>query len=98
MAFARTERTGPSRLVNRIKIAYWAALLIIAAMSGASFLLLNDMLTGLQRDNAVLAQAADQKRITQRIVTLADAALRAARTQGHNRRYCQFSRPIGQRP
>ena len=78
MAFARTERTGPSRLVNRIKIAYWAALLIIAAMSGASFLLLNDMLTGLQRDNAVLAQAADQKRITQRIVTLADAALRAA--------------------
>ena len=43
-----------SRLVLLIKCAYWVALLIIAAMALASFLLLQQMIAAQQRDDALL--------------------------------------------
>lgn len=68
-----------SRLVLLIKSAYWVALLIIAAMALASFLLLQQMIAAQQRDAALLEMVSAQKALSQRIVFLAGAAEVATR-------------------
>ncbi|THF58532.1 putative bifunctional diguanylate cyclase/phosphodiesterase [Ollibium composti] len=62
------------RLVLLIKSAYWVALLIIAAMAVASFVLLQEMMAAQQRDGALLDMVSTQKALSQRIVFLASAA------------------------
>lgn len=62
------------RLVLLIKSAYWVALLIIAAMAVASFVLLQEMMAAQQRDGALLDTVSTQKALSQRIVFLAGAA------------------------
>ncbi|MGN6535932.1 MAG: putative bifunctional diguanylate cyclase/phosphodiesterase [Mesorhizobium sp.] len=62
------------RLVLLIKSAYWVALLIIAAMAVASFVLLQEMMAAQQRDGALLDMVSTQKALSQRIVFLANAA------------------------
>ncbi len=63
------------------KSAYRIALLIIAAITMASFILLQQMMAAQQRDNALLdAGEPAQKALSQRVVllasTISDAALR----------------------
>ncbi len=62
------------RLAFLIKSAYWVALLIIAAMALASFVLLQQMMTAQQHDKALLDVVSTQKALSQRIVFLAGAA------------------------
>ena len=69
----------PNRLVLLIKSAYWVALLIIAAMALASFLLLQQMIAAQQRDGSLLDIVSTQKALSQRIVFLASAAETATR-------------------
>jgi diguanylate cyclase (GGDEF)-like protein len=72
-------QTVSSRLILLIKSAYWIALLIIAAMAMASFLLLQQMISAQQRDGALLDMVSTQKALSQRIVFLAGAAEVATR-------------------
>jgi diguanylate cyclase (GGDEF)-like protein len=67
------------RLVFLIKSAYWIALLIIAAMALASFILLQQMMTAQQHDKALLDIVSTQKTLSQRIVFLAGAAETSSR-------------------
>ncbi len=62
------------RLIVIIKCAYWVALLIIAAMATASYILLQQMLTEHQGDMALMALAGNQKVLSQRVVLLANDA------------------------
>jgi diguanylate cyclase (GGDEF)-like protein len=72
-----TEKTakaaGSDRLIVMIKSAYWVALLIIAAMAMASYIYLQQMMAAQQRDEALIALAAQQKALSQRVVFLANA-------------------------
>lgn len=64
---------GADRLVLLIKSAYWIALLILAAMAMASYLLLQQMLAAQKHDQQVLELVSNQKALSQRIVFLANA-------------------------
>ncbi|MEO3998227.1 EAL domain-containing protein [Mesorhizobium sp. CAU 1732] len=77
MAMAE-KRSGSDKLILSIKGAYWAALLIIAAMSLATYLLLQNMMAEHQRDESLLTLVGAQKTLSQRIVFLANAAKLAA--------------------
>ncbi len=68
-----------AKLIVLIKSAYWIALLIIAAMAMASFVLLQQMMASQQRDKELLTLASTQKALSQRVVFLASAAGTAAR-------------------
>jgi diguanylate cyclase len=70
----RIDRTGSERLVRLTKVAYWAALLLIAGMALASYLLLQRMITDQQREQGVLSLVSTQRALSQRIVFLANAA------------------------
>jgi diguanylate cyclase len=65
---------GSDRLIFVIKSAYWVALLIIAAMAMASYLLLQQMMGAQQQDQALLSLVSTQKALSQRVVFLANAA------------------------
>lgn len=66
--------SGSEKLILLIKTAYWVALLIIAAMSMASYILLQQMMAAQQRDEALLSLISGQKALSQRVVFLANAA------------------------
>ena len=65
---------GADRLIFIIKSAYWVALLIIAAMVMASYMLLQQMMGEQQNDQALLSLVSTQKALSQRVVFLANAA------------------------
>ncbi len=67
------KTTGADRLVLIIKSAYWIALLILAAMAMASYLLLQQMMAAQKQDQEVLELVSNQKALSQRIVFLANA-------------------------
>lgn len=64
---------GAERLVFFIKTAYWTALVIIAAMATASYLLLKEMMAEQQKDQSVLALVEAQRTLSQRLVFLINA-------------------------
>jgi diguanylate cyclase (GGDEF)-like protein len=66
--------TSARKLILLIKSAYWIALLIIAAMAMASFILLQQMMGAQQHDQALVALTGTQKALSQRVVFLANAA------------------------
>jgi diguanylate cyclase len=68
---------GSEKLILLIKTAYWLALLIIAGMAMASYILLQQMMAAQQRDEALLSLISGQKALSQRVVFLANAADRA---------------------
>ncbi len=72
---------GSDRLILLIKGAYWVALLIIAAMATASFIMLQQMMAAQERDQSLLILANTQKALSQRVVFLASAVDSAARDQ-----------------
>ena len=65
--------TSSRKLIALIKSAYWIALLIIAAITMASFILLQQMMAAHQRDDALLTLSSAQKALSQRVVFLAGA-------------------------
>jgi diguanylate cyclase (GGDEF)-like protein len=65
---------GSGKLILLIKSAYWVALLIIAAMAMASYILLQQMMAAQQRDESLVSLASTQKALSQRVVFLANAA------------------------
>ena len=65
---------GADRLIFIIKSAYWVALLIIAAMVMASYMLLQQMMGEQQHDQSLLSLVSTQKALSQRVVFLANAA------------------------
>src|SRR3954468_24638788 len=67
-------KSGSEKLVLLIKSAYWVALLIIAAMAMASYMLLQQMMGAQQHDEALLSLISRQKALSQRVVFLASAA------------------------
>jgi diguanylate cyclase (GGDEF)-like protein len=73
--------TSARRLVLLFKGAYWIALLIIAAMAMASYILLQQMMAAQQHDQALLALTGTQKALSQRVVFLANAADAAPRNE-----------------
>ncbi len=73
--------TSARKLILLFKSAYWIALLIIAAMAMASYILLQQMMAAQQHDQALLALTGTQKALSQRVVFLANAADSAPRTE-----------------
>lgn len=71
------KATGSGRLLVTIKSAYWIALLIVAAMAMASYVLLQEMMNAQQRDESLNQLASTQKALSQRVVFLANAAASA---------------------
>src|SRR4051794_2163409 len=71
---------GADRLILIIKSAYWVALLIIAAMIMASYMLLQQMMGEQQHDQSLLSLVSAQKALSQRVVFLANAADDAKQT------------------
>src|SRR5690606_542618 len=67
------QRPASDRLILSIKSAYWMALLIIAGMALASYLLIQHMLAAHQRDESLMELVDAQKTLSQRIVFLAGA-------------------------
>jgi len=65
--------SSSKKLVALIKGAYWVALLIIATMTMASFLLLQQMMAAQQRDAELISLVSAQKVLSQRVVLLATA-------------------------
>ncbi|RWN68629.1 MAG: GGDEF and EAL domain-containing protein [Mesorhizobium sp.] len=74
-------QTISGRLVLLIKAGYWLALLIIAAMVMASFILLQQMMAAQRHNDTLLDIVGMQKTLSQRIVFLANAAGAASRDQ-----------------
>lgn len=74
-------KVGSGKLILFIKSAYWVALLIIAAMAMASFVLLQQMLAAQQRDAALHTLTTSQQALSQRVVFLANAAATATPVQ-----------------
>lgn len=72
------QGAGSDRLIRSIKGAYWTALLIIAAMTLTTYLLLHDMLSAHQQDEELISMVGAQKTLSQRAVFLANAASLAA--------------------
>jgi diguanylate cyclase (GGDEF)-like protein len=73
--------TSARKLILLFKSAYWIALLIIAAMAMASFILLQQMMAAQQHDQTLLALTGTQKALSQRVVFLANAADTAPRNE-----------------
>ncbi|ESX81837.1 EAL domain-containing protein [Mesorhizobium sp. M0142] len=71
------------RLILLIKSGYWLALLIIAAMVVASFILLQQVMATQRHNQALLDIVSTQKALSQRIVFLAGATGSASRDQQH---------------
>ncbi|MGD9914295.1 MAG: putative bifunctional diguanylate cyclase/phosphodiesterase [Rhizobiaceae bacterium] len=69
-----TAIAGSDRLILLTKSAYWVALGIIAAMTLASYLLLQSKMSEQQHDGRLLTLATTQKALSQRIIYLANAA------------------------
>ncbi|MER8967363.1 EAL domain-containing protein [Mesorhizobium sp. M0633] len=69
------------RLILLIKSGYWLALLIIAAMVVASFILLQQVMSTQRHNQALLDIVSTQKALSQRIVFLAGATGSAQRDQ-----------------
>ncbi|MER9891821.1 hypothetical protein NKJ40_06905 [Mesorhizobium sp. M0119] len=69
------------RLILLIKSGYWLALLIIAAMVMASFILLQQVMATQRHNQALLDIVSTQKALSQRIVFLAGATGSAQRDQ-----------------
>ncbi|MER9181165.1 hypothetical protein [Mesorhizobium sp. M0482] len=67
------------RLILLIKSGYWLALLIIAAMVVASFILLQQVMSTQRHNQALLDIVSTQKALSQRIVFLAGATGSASR-------------------
>jgi diguanylate cyclase (GGDEF)-like protein len=61
---------GSGKLLLIIKSAYWVALLIIAAMAMASYVLLQEMMGAQLRDQSLLQLVGTQKALSQRVVFL----------------------------
>ena len=79
---AETESgASTDRLNTVIKCAYWFALMVMSAMTIASFVLLQQMMTEQQRDARVLQLSGEQKALSQRVVFL---VLAASRGNGNN--------------
>ena len=78
MASAGRLRSGADRLILFIRGAYWGALLLVAAMALATYLLLQHMMATHQRDDALMALVDPQKPLSQRIVLLSNPARLAA--------------------
>ena len=70
--------SGSDRFILTVKAAYWAALLIIAAMALTAYLFVQQMMATHQRDEALLSLVETQKTLSQRIIFLANAARTAA--------------------
>ncbi len=66
--------TGSGRLIALFTAAYCVALLIVAAMALASYLLLQEMMAAQQSDERLLALINTQKALSQRVMFLAAAA------------------------
>nr|MDQ2705221.1 GGDEF-domain containing protein [Pseudomonadota bacterium] len=75
----QTVNASSRKLIALIKGAYWIALLIIAAITMASFVLLQQMMAAQQRDDTLLTLASTQKALSQRVVFLANTLGGAAR-------------------
>ncbi len=73
------SNTSTGKLILLFKGAYWVALLLIAAMAIASFILMQQMMAAQQRDEALMALVGTQKALSQRVVFLANAAAAASR-------------------
>jgi murein DD-endopeptidase MepM/ murein hydrolase activator NlpD len=73
-AVQQPAKGGSEKQILLIKSAYWVALLIIAAMAMASYVLLQQMMSAQQRDEALLSLVSTQKALSQRVVFLANAA------------------------
>ena len=71
--------TSSRKLITLIKSAYGIPLLIIAAITMASFVLLQQMMAAQQRDDTLLTLASTQKALSQRVVFLASAISDAPR-------------------
>ncbi|RUW27497.1 MULTISPECIES: EAL domain-containing protein [unclassified Mesorhizobium] len=67
------------KLILLIKSGYWLALMIIAAMVMASFILLQQLMAQQQHNDALLDIVSTQKALSQRIVFLAGATGAASR-------------------
>ncbi|MEI9413943.1 hypothetical protein [Mesorhizobium sp. Cs1321R2N1] len=63
-------QTVSGKLILLIKAGYWLALLIIAAMVAASFVLLQQTMATQQHNNTLLDIVGTQKTLSQRIVSL----------------------------
>ncbi|TIT48521.1 MAG: GGDEF-domain containing protein, partial [Mesorhizobium sp.] len=72
-------QTVSGKLILLIKAGYWLALLIIAAMVAASFVLLQQTMATQQHNNTLLDIVGTQKTLSQRIVFLASATGVASR-------------------
>lgn len=66
-------QTVSGKLILLIKAGYWLALLIIAAMVAASFVLLQQTMATQQHNHTLLDIVGTQKTLSQRIVFLASA-------------------------
>ncbi|TIS48410.1 EAL domain-containing protein [Mesorhizobium sp.] len=67
------------KLILLIKTGYWLALMIIAAMVMASFVLLQQLMAQQQHNDALLDIVSTQKALSQRVVFLASATGAASR-------------------
>ena len=74
MSISNGQGESPDRLILSIKSAYSAALLIIAGMAFASYLLLQHMMATHQSDETLITLVSAQSTLTQRIQFLANAA------------------------
>lgn len=72
-------QTVSGKLILLIKTGYWLALLIIAAMVIASFILLQQVMAAQQHNHTLLDIVSTQKALSQRIVFLASATGSASR-------------------
>lgn len=72
-------QTISGKLILLIKTGYWLALLIIATMVMASFILLQQMMAAQQHNHTLLDIVSTQKALSQRIVFLASATGSASR-------------------
>lgn len=73
--------SGSDKLLLLIKSGYWAALAIIVVMAMSSFLLLQQINTAQQRDQALLDVITTQKALSQTLVSLAKSADSVPREQ-----------------
>lgn len=65
--------SGSDRLILLIKSAYWIALLLLAAMATASYILLQQVISAHQRDQEMIQVISAQKALSQRVIFLANA-------------------------
>ncbi len=72
-----TLGAGSNRLLLAIKAAYWGAVILIAVVATASYMLVQTMLAEHEGDDSLLFEVSQQKALSQRIVYLAGAAERA---------------------